>query len=159
MKKILFAASAFLVLFSISCKKNNQNPVADLFIGATKNNSAWIAQPSTGYFANRDSLTIRGFHATGEETIVLRLGFKGKGSYILKANQALYETTVGLDAITSSYKLDTTKTNTLTVTSFNPYTNIATGSFTASFVKTYGVASYPNNISFTNGKFWIELPD
>jgi hypothetical protein len=159
MKKILIAVSVFCTVLAFSCKKSNENPAANLFIVADFQGINWLAQPSTSYTPNRDTIKIQGFRATGEQNLVFKIRFNGMGNYTLKGGQASYYTTLGSDAITSNYKLDTTKTNTVTITGFNMYTNIATGKFQLNFVKTAGGSAFSNTANFTNGQFWIQLPN
>jgi hypothetical protein len=153
----LIAILAFCAVFAFSCKKDSHNPAENLFIGATKKNTNWqISQPSTSYFANRDSLMIQG--VKGEEGITFKIAFHGKGTYQLKGNQAIYFTTLGQDVITSQYQPDATKINTLTITNFNIYTNVVTGNFELNLKKIEGTASLDNALSFTNGKLWVLTP-
>jgi hypothetical protein len=159
MKKILMAASIFCIVLAFSCKKSTENPAANLFIGANFQGVNWLAQPSTAYTANRDTLKIQGFLETGDENLAIKIRFGGVGNYMLKANQASYYTMNSSGAITSNYKLDTTKANTVTITGFNLATKIATGSFQLNFVKIAGGAGFNNTANFTNGQFWIQLPN
>jgi hypothetical protein len=157
MKKLLIAGIAFCCLLIYSCKKDNQNVVADLFIGAMRHGAAWVAKPNAYYLSNKDSLQIRGFKAAGEESLYFNLKFSGKGTYSIKSGQSQYYTTIGLDAITGSYKLDTTLTNTVTINNFDVATNIANGTFQLNFIKTSGVGA--DKLSFTGGKFYVYVPE
>lgn len=158
MKKVFIFISIFCTLIAFSCKKSTENPANNLFIGANFQGGNWLAQPSTSYSANRDSLKIQGFHPAGEQHLAFSVRFGGTGTYNLKAGQATYYTTLGTDALTSNYKLDTTKTNTVTFSQVNLGTGIAAGSFQLNFVKTYGGGGFSTTANFTNGKFWIQLP-
>jgi len=157
MKRIVITIIAAFALFTFSCKKDYQPH--DLFIGATINNTDWVAQPSTTYLANRDTLQIQG--STGEVTrggqnLIFKIRFNGVGSYSLtNAGQATYLVTMEAGA-TNIYALDTTQTNSVTITRFDISTNIAQGSFQLHFVKTSGPGA--NSLNFTNGSFWIQTP-
>ncbi|MGZ3767698.1 MAG: DUF6252 family protein [Mucilaginibacter sp.] len=157
MKKILIASLVACTLLVFSCAK--EYAPHDLFIGATLKNTNWVAQPSTSYFANRDSLQINGIYSTSSQSLAMKIRFNGIGSYTLKDQEAsfnIFSPTGGVSAPLTSYKLDINKTNTLTITAFDIKTNIATGSFQVNFVKTNG--SGDNTLSLTNGRFWIQLP-
>jgi len=158
MKKIMFVA-AICVMSAFSCKKDNQpNPVQDLFVGAKFQGINWLGQPSTS-IENGDTLKVIGFRSEGNEYLVFRIRFKGVGTDTLKnASQASYYTTDGSGAKTSSYKLDVTKTNTVTITSFDPSIDIAQGDFQMNFVKTSGGSAFNNTAAFANGKLWVQVP-
>ena len=157
MKRILIAIITTFTLFTFSCKKESQ-PHA-LFIGATLNNTDWVAQPSTAYLANRDTLQIQG--STGEVTrggqnLIFKIRFTGVGSYCLtSASQGTYLVTMEAGA-TNIYALDITQANYVTISQFDVRTNIAQGSFQLHFIKTSGPGA--NALNFTNGSFWIQTP-
>lgn len=156
MKRIFTIISLGLILLAAACKKDNQKP--NLFIGANLKNQNWLAQPSAGYITP-DSLQLLGYKADGEQTLYFNLRFKGISNYTLTGvNQAKYYTTVGRDAVTSDYALDTTKTNTVTVDSYQLATGVLQGRFTLNFVKKQGGASADQTLSFTNGQFWVIAP-
>jgi hypothetical protein len=157
MKKLFLAGLAFYCALIIACKKDNQNVVEDLFIGAMKNGSNWVAKPEANYISGKDSLQIRGFKAAGEESLFFNLKFMGKGAYSIKAGQSQYYTTIGLDVFTSHYKLDTTLTNTVTIRDFDIYTNIANGTFQLNFIKTSGNGA--DKLHFTGGNFYVYVPE
>lgn len=157
MKKSLIITATFCLLLIFSCKKDYQ-PHA-LFIGATLNNTNWVAQPSTTYLANRDTLQIQG--STGEVTrggqnLIFKIRFSGVGSYgLTSAGQATYLVTMEAGA-TNIYALDVTQANYVTISQFDVRTNIAQGSFQLHFIKTSGPGA--NSLNFTNGSFWIQTP-
>jgi hypothetical protein len=158
MKRILIAAMAFCATLTFSCKKDNTTH--DLFIGATMQNTDWTAQPTTTYFAGKDSLQIEGSHANtnDQQNLVIKIPFHGKGNYLITGDQANYFTILGGDAVTSTYTLDPTQNNYVNITSFNAVTNIATGNFELHFLKFYGPETLVTTLNFTNGQFWIETP-
>ncbi|MFI5160004.1 MAG: DUF6252 family protein [Sphingobacteriales bacterium] len=157
MKRILITTIAVFAVFAFSCKKENQPH--DLFIGATLKNTDWLAQPSTSYTANRDTLVIQGTKGvplTGTQNLSFKIRFGGAGSYTLTdANQAAYVVTMEAGAI-NTYALDPTQTNTVIINRFDVKTNIAQGSFQLHFIKVSGPGD--NTLSFTNGSFWIQTP-
>ena len=157
MKRIVITTIAAFALFTFSCKKDNQPH--DLFIGATLKNTDWLAQPSTQYLANRDTLLIQGIKGvplTGTQNLSFKIRFYGAASYTLtSASQASYVVTMEAGAI-NVYALDTTQTNSVIINQFDIKTNIAQGSFQLHFVKVSGPGD--NTLSFTNGSFWIQTP-
>lgn len=157
MKKLLLAGLVFYCMLIFGCKKDNQNVVEDLFIGAFKNGSNWVAKPTAGYFSGKDSLQLLGFKSAGEENLIINLKFRGTGTYPVKLGQAHYFTTVGMDAVTGNYKLDTTLSNIVSIKGFDVSTGIANGSFQLNFVKTSGGGD--NKLSFTGGKFYVYVPE
>ncbi|MCO5947448.1 DUF6252 family protein [Mucilaginibacter flavidus] len=156
MKKLLLAVPFICCLVFTGCKKDNQNVVNDLFMGAFKNGQAWVGQPFAGYLAGKDSVQVGGFKATGEETLYFNLKALSKGTYTIKPGQAVYFTTIGMDAVTGNYKIDATLTNTVTIRDFNVATNIVNGTFLLNFVKVSGAG--PDKLSFTEGKFYALMP-
>jgi hypothetical protein len=157
MKKLLIAAIALGSVLTFSCKKDYQQP-HQLFIGATLKNVSWIAQPTTSYIDNNDSLLVQGFHPQGEQNLAFKIKFTGPGTYSLTGTQAYYFTTVGSDAISSQYQLDPTQTSSVTFTSYNIGTNIAEGRFEIHLQKIVGGAAFDNTLSFTSGQFWMQMP-
>ncbi|HZX57996.1 MAG TPA: DUF6252 family protein [Mucilaginibacter sp.] len=157
MKRLVITTIALFSLFTFSCKKDNQPH--DLFIGATLKNTDWLAQPSTQYLANGDTLLIQGIKGaplTGTQNLSFKIRFGGAGSYTLtSASQAAYVINMEAGAI-NIYVLDTTQANTVVINKFDIRTNIAQGSFQLHFIKTSGPGD--NTLSFTNGSFWIQTP-
>ena len=153
MKKLLLTGLAFCCILIAACKKDNKNVAAELFIGAMKSGNNWAGKPDASYLPGTDTLLVRGFQASGEENLYFKLKFSSEGTYSLRlpAEGGFY-TTVGMDVITSNYKLDTTLANTVTIRNYNIYTNIANGTFRLNFIKTDGTAS---KLSFTGGQFYI----
>jgi len=159
MKRILITTIAALTLFAFSCKKDNQPH--DLFIGATLKNTGWLAQPSTSYFANQDSLQINGTNTTSNQGVEMHIRFTGIGNYTLRNNQASFSVTlgpIGGDGPSYRYNLDTTQTNTLRISSFDVKTNIAKGNFQVHFVRPSLSNAPDGTLSLTNGSFWIQTP-
>jgi hypothetical protein len=158
MKAILFAAFIACTLLTFSCKKSTESPASALFIGADLQGASWLAQPSTEVLSN-DTLVIQGLRETDNQDIKFKFKFSGVGNYKLTAtNQASYSTTDAANINTATYRLDTTQTNTVTITSYNVGPRILTGNFQLNFIKTSGAATFGNTANFTNGQFWIALP-
>jgi|SRR5579872_3953949 len=155
MKRIVITIIAAFALFTFSCKKDNQPH--DLFIGAILKNTNWLAQPSTSYFANRDSLQVTGIKETnqGSQNLSFNIRFQGVGTYPLTAGQATFINY--FESAGMTYKLDITQPNLVNITSFDVKTNIATGSFQLYFTNATGNPG-TDKLSFTNGSFWIQTP-
>jgi hypothetical protein len=157
MKKLLLTMPFICCLIFTACKKDNQNVVNDLFMGAYKNGQAWVGKPFAGYLAGKDSVQLGGFKAAGEETLFFNLKTLSKGTYTIKPGQAFYHTTIGMDVFTGDYKLDAALTNTVTIRNFNVATNVVNGAFVLNFVKVSGTG--PDKLSFTDGKFYAVMPE
>jgi hypothetical protein len=157
MKKPLLAITFICCLIFASCKKDNQNVVNDLFMGAFKNGQAWVGRPFAGYLPGKDSVQVGGFKAAGEETLYFNLKTLSKGTYNIKPGQAAYQTTIGMDVITGNYKIDTTLTNTVTIRDFDVSTNVVNGTFQLNFLRIGGAG--PDKLSFTDGKFYAVFPE
>jgi uncharacterized protein YfaS (alpha-2-macroglobulin family) len=159
MKKSGLLIAALCALLMLSCKKDN--PPHQLFVGAVVGNANWLGQPSTNWLANRDTLQVQGVKnivAGSAQTVTFKVRFNGVGNYTLTTdNQATYLVTMEAGQPTN-YRLDTTKTNTVTFTDFNSSTGIASGNFQLYFLKASGNPAADNAVSFTNGHFWIQLP-
>ena len=155
MKRIVITIIAAFALLTFSCKKDNQPH--DLFIGATLKNTDWLAQPSTQYLANRDTLQVTGIKETaaGSQNLSFRIRFNGVGTYGLTGGQATFINYIESAGMT--YKLDITQPNLVNITSFDVKTNIATGSFQLYFTNAIGNPG-TDNLSFTKGSFWIQTP-
>jgi hypothetical protein len=159
MKRIILMITGLGCLVFSACQKEQVKP-NDFFIGANIGTLSWIAQPSTAYVGNRDSLQISGSYSDGSQKLTMKIPFAGIGTYTLTNNQAtytLYSVAGGVSTPVAQYQLDNTQTNTVSLNQSNVY--VETGSFQLSFVKVSGSGTAPANVSFTNGKFWVALPN
>ena len=158
MKKSGLLIAALCTMLMLSCQKENQPH--QLFVGAVVGNTNWLGQPSTSWLGNRDTLQVQGVKTVvigSNQTVSFKVRFNGVGNYALRDSQASYLVTMEAGQPTN-YKLDTTKTNAVTITGFNSSTGIATGNFQLYFVKASGNPASDDAVSFTNGHFWIQLP-
>jgi len=159
MKKIILTLIGLSCLAFLGCEKGTQVNPNDFFIGANLGSLNWIAQPSTAYLANKDSLQITGSYSDGSQNLVMKIPFQGKGTYTLADGQATFTTyniEGGISVPTAQYKLDAAQTNTISLDQSNVYEE--TGSFQLHFVKVSGSATAASSLSFSNGKFWVALP-
>jgi hypothetical protein len=158
MKKIIMLVSSAICCFLIySCHKDSKVIPADYYFSANKNGTGWGAQGNT-YSIPGDSLRLAAFRPTGEEHINISIKFDGNGIYLLTGNQAEFFTTIGLDVLTSHYRLDTTRNNSLTILSYSTKTGIISGRFELHVLKDGDPNEYVP-IDFNNGMFRVKLPD
>jgi hypothetical protein len=125
-------------------------------IKAQKSGTNWS---STSYTATlvQDSLKIV---ANGDyETMTINLKFNGAGQYTLNGNPVYYHNTSTQAAVLTTYMLDNTAVNSFNIISYNTYGNIIEGFLNIALVKTYNSpgVSFPQNLSFLNGYFRLQL--
>jgi hypothetical protein len=166
MKKYLLILLSATTLLMAACAKRKDCcvlPKNDQFITAEKSGVQWQAPPSASMFSQDTVSVYAGNFKTGfEENFSFFFKVSTTAiSYTLKGNQAYYFNTVGRDVSVSGYKLDDTFTNQVTVTSYDQSTKTITGTFQMKFIKTYDnpTGSYPDKVSFLNGKFRVVLPN
>ncbi|HVV55582.1 MAG TPA: DUF6252 family protein [Mucilaginibacter sp.] len=160
MRKLSLATVVLFYTLIISCEKGTQVNPNDFFIAANLGSTNWIAQPSTAYLANKDTLQISGSYADGSQNLVMKVPFQGRGNYTLDSSQASFATyniEGGVSVPTAQYKLDTTQINTVSLDQSNVY--VETGSFQLHFIKVSGSSTAANTLTFANGKFWVALPN
>lgn len=166
MKKHLLILLSATALIMTSCTKRKDCcvlPKKDKFIMAEKSGEQWEGVPTTTVFSQD---TINVYVGNFKPGLEENFGFLIKMSttaisYTLKGNQAYYFNTVGRDVSVSGYKLDDAFTNKVTVTGYDQSTKTVTGTFQMKFIKTYDnpIGSYPDKVSFLNGKFKAALPN
>jgi hypothetical protein len=91
----------------------------------------------------------------GEEHLYINFTSNSPNSYQLNKAKTNFNITVGQDAVSANYVLDESKINTANITDINVAKKTINGNFTLYFKKTNGFESYPANIAFTNGKFYL----
>lgn len=135
----------------ISCQKDD-NIYESHFISASINDTNWSGTPDININKYNDSLTILGYG--NEQHVVIKIKFKGEGSYDLENSKTIYFTTVGGDVITNFYTLDLNYSSQLKVTEYNPEQNILKGKFEFSLIKERNNPRDTMDIKiFKNGKF------
>lgn len=140
-------------------------------ITAEKNGTPWSPQGVEANIGN-DSLTINAtslvmpsytIAATKIDSMTLKIAYTGPGVYKLAGSQNLYGTFNSNGAL-NKYTLDPTFNNTLNITSYqtlansatlNPSEHMITGTFSFKFTD----PGNPAGISFSNGSFYIILPN
>jgi hypothetical protein len=157
MKKLTLIAAVLCTIAAASCKKEKQITGEQLFMGAYRNNASWLAAPITSKTPG-DSLQVKGLNSTDNSAVIIKMPFNGKGNYNIGADDAIYTITEGVSGPSILYRLDATKTNTVTVTEYNVATNITKGVFELHFVKVPGSNESGNNIDMTSGQFWLQVP-
>jgi len=161
MKRSLLILLLFLGFVTTSCRKHQSLccvlPKPPEAIAASKAGINWKAPSQISYTNpnNTDTVSLSGH--VGEENINFILKKTDASHYTLV--DATYFTTVGQDAIVSSYGLDKSKNNTFTSMIFGDG-KITEGIFTLYFSRTYGspVTAYPDTLSFKNGYYRATWP-
>jgi len=153
MKKTLFTLLTLLALVITGCNHRNCCVLPDPpnSISAQKNGANWNAPSQITYYKKttaNDTLNLIGH--IGEENINFLLKKTSENSYTLV--DATYFTTVGQDAIVTSYSLDKSQNNRFTVT-VSTDGKIFKGIFSVYLKQTYGnpPSSAPGTLSFQNG--------
>ena len=157
MKNYIFPILVLLVLLGIGCKKDNQDNVTG--ITATKDGSNWTASNfGTGFkpLATKDTLFIRADN--NEEHLIIALKQKGEGIY-QPIDITRFYITLGLDVLVSTYELDNTANNLVTLTTYNEGTHQLKGTFALTFKNTMTNNGYPDKIVLGSGKINISLTD
>lgn len=154
MKKVLLLLCTAVCIIISSCHKDAKVIPADYYFTASKNSAGWGAA-ATAYTITGDSLQLQGFRQTGEEHLLINIKSNSPGIYTVTGRQAKFFTTIGMDAITSSYKLDDTHTSTVTITSYNAETRIISGTFQLFMLKD-SPGDYVQLI-LDNGHFRVKL--
>lgn len=159
MKKILMLACCTICIVLIySCHKDSKVVPADYYFKAGKNGTDWGAQGST-YTIPGDSLKLTALNQAGGEQMYIDIKFNGNGTYPLTGKQAAFSITTGTDVITSNYRLDTTQTSSLVISSYNTKTRIISGTFMLHVLLDSSDPNVYVPINFGNGVFRVKLPD
>jgi len=155
MKKLLTVVCCAVCVLMSSCHKDSKVIPQDFYFRSLKNGAAWAGEGSAGKILG-DSIRITGFKPIGEEQIYIDIKFNGTGKYILGPGQAKFFTTIGMDVLTSEYRLDVSQNNTFFINSYDTKTNIITGSCDLYFLK-----NSPDNdhMNFTSSSFRVKLPE
>jgi hypothetical protein len=146
---------AVCALLTASCSKEEAKP-AESYFKAEKNNTAWVSTADSQF--DSDTLRLFGFNADGEQHLHFAVKFNGAGKYPLINGQAGFYTTVGLDVLTSGYKLDSTKASSITITRFDETTRIISGTFEVYLLKDDQYTTARTPLKFTKGNFKVKLP-
>ena len=158
MKKLGILIITLCSVLALSCQK--QTPAPDLFIAAVVGGANWQGEPFTNYLANSDTLQVqgvKGMAAGSNQKLTFKIRFNGVGNYALTGGQAGYAVNIEAGEPTN-YKLDPGKVNTVAFAQYDGISHVASGSFQLYFIKDSGNPSADNAVSFTTGRFWIQLP-
>jgi len=158
MKKSILVLLFFLSLVIVSCQKRQPLccvlPKPIYVISAQKNGVNWNAASQIAYYktpTSTDTLNLIGH--VGEENINFILKKTAENSYTLI--DATYFTTVGQDAVVTSFSLDKSQNNAFTVTVSTDEKTFE-GTFSVHFKQTYGNTSspgYPAALDFKDGVY------
>ncbi len=154
MKRSIFAVLITCCIAAVSCKKESQTNVQNLYIGANMGGATWVAKPATST-TKGDSLQVQGNNGSGNSTLVFKMAFNGVGNYTLGAGDATFTSANGA---TTVYQLDPTQSNTVTIAQYNVGLNLVNGSFQLHFIEAPGSAAPGTTLSLTNGQFSFLLP-
>ena len=127
MKKLLAGVCCAVCVIISSCHKDSKVIPQDFYFKFSKNGVGW-GGVATAYKITGDSLRISTFKQDGEEQLYVDIKFNGAGVYLLTPGQAKFSTTVGMDVLTSEYRLDPTQNSKLVINSYDAKNNIIAGS-------------------------------
>lgn len=157
MKKIVLPVLfATCILLIFSCHKDSKVIPTDYYFTASRNMLDWGATAATSAIPG-DSVMFTAVRQASGEQMNINIKFNGVGKYVLADGQAVLFAN-GNNAVTT-YRLDTTQGDTLTVKSYSAATHIALGTFKLHFLK---VSADPNEyvpIFFDNGLFRVKMPE
>ena len=155
MKKILAIVCCAVCIVISSCHKDSKVIPQDFYFKSSKNGTGW-GGVATAYKITGDSLRISAFKPTGEEQLYVDIKFNGAGTYPLTLGQARFFTTIGMDALTSEYRLDTTQNSKLVISSYDAKNKIISGSGDLYMLKN-STDYFP--LTFGGSTFRVKLPD
>ncbi len=156
MKKLLAVVCCAVSLIISSCHKDSKVIPQDFYFNSSKNGVDWGAVVSTTKILG-DSLRITAFKPAGEEQLYIDIKFNGPGTYPLALGQAKFFTTIGMDVLTSEYRLDTTLHSKLVISSYDAKNNIISGSGNFYMLKNSITEFAP--ITFGGCSFRVKLPE
>jgi uncharacterized protein YxeA len=156
MKKILTVVCFAVCIIISSCHKDSKVIPQDFYFNTSKNGVDWGAVASAGKILG-DSIRITAFRATGEEQFYVDIKFNGDGAYPLEAGQAKYFTTIGMDVLTSEYRLDPSRVSQLVISSYNTKTHIISGSGDFYLLKN-SISEYVQ-LTLGGSSFRVKLPN
>ncbi|WCT12889.1 DUF6252 family protein [Mucilaginibacter jinjuensis] len=153
MKNLTVSLLALFAVLMFSCKKDKQADTPNIYyIKASKNGVSWSTKSYSIFNAQKtkpDTIVVGG--SLGEEHISILAKLNSQGNYIPDPAKTTFYTTIGQDVIMSTYTLDTTKDNTISVT--KPSSSEIQGTFTLTFKKTGVADSNPATVTFNQGEF------
>ena len=154
MKKLLAVTCCVCVIIA-SCHKDNKVVPQDFYFKSSKNGAAW-GGIATAYKITGDSLRISALKQPGEEQLYIDIKFNGPGTYPLTLGQVRFFTTIGMDVLTSDYRLDTTQQSKLVISSYDAKNNIIAGS--GDFYMLKNSTDYVQ-LNFGGSNFRVKLPE
>jgi hypothetical protein len=155
MKKILAVICCAVCVIVASCHKDSKVIPQDFYFKSSNNGVAWGAQGTAAKIPG-DSIRITAFRPAGEEQLYIDIKFNGAGTYPLTLGQARFFTTVGMDVLTSDYRLDTTQHSKLVISSYDAKNKIISGSGDLYMLK--NSTDYVQ-LNFGGANFRVKLPE
>jgi len=156
MKKLLTVVCCAVCIIISSCHKDSKVIPQDFYFNSSKNGADWGAVVSASKILG-DSLRITAFKPVGEEQLYIDIKFNGPGTYPLALGQAKFFTTVGMDVVTSEYRLDTTQHSKLVISSYDAKNHIVSGSGDFYMLKN-SITEYVQ-LTFGGSSFRVKLPE
>ncbi|MFQ3212820.1 MAG: hypothetical protein ACJAT1_000195 [Marivirga sp.] len=149
-------ASLYASFFFLHVKRRWKNLWRQQHFLRLPYNLEWIATPEINWGSIDDTVTIIGMG--NEEHISFRIKLVDEGVYELNGKQALYFTTLGLDAVTSEYILKSNQQSSVTITDYDKNRQIISGRFNIYLQKEWpNTADTLEVLNFTNGEFKGEI--
>jgi hypothetical protein len=153
----LLTLSILFIFLCPACQEKLEQPIeAPQYFRATLSGTEWIATPEINMDSYCDTVTILGVGT--EEVLYFKIKLESERVYELTGSQAVYYTTVGQDAVTSEYHLDSSQVSSVTVASFDKGLQQVEGRFNIYLQKrSASQESEIQTLHFTNGAFKGEI--
>ena len=149
MKTHYWIAILFITSVFTSCSESD-DPIETNFVSAELNNIPWAGQPEINI--DGDSLVFLGIG--NEQVVVFKIKFEGEGSYQLSTGQALFYTTVGQDALTSQFILNSDQTSQVIINQYDADSGTISGQFELTLAQEWSNPKVDTNtLWFSDGKF------
>ena len=153
--RLTIAVMLLLSTLIFACKKFDQNTVTNnYYLQAQKNDVLWEATQGA-YFVSSNTLsdTLTFLGSKDQENLYMVVYKNTNGEYKIDFTKTKFYTT-DQSAISSSYLLDNTASNviTLNITTLN---QPISGNFNLTFKKTVGNDTFPGTVVFTQGTFLL----
>lgn len=155
--RLAFSVLILLSTLIFACKKFDQQPSSgNYYLRAEKNSVLWDATQGAYLVSSKNTTdTLIFFGSKGEEHLNIVTYQDNTNQLKLDSVKTRFYTTVGLDVVVSSYRLDTTAANKLSVNIVS-LNQPAAGNFDLTFKKVSGDATFPATVVFSQGAFVLE---
>ena len=155
MRTYYWIAILFITSIFTSCSESD-DPIETNFVSAELNNIPWTAQPEI----NIDGDTLVFLGVGNEQVVVFKIKFEGKGSYQLSTGQALFYTTVGQDALTSQFILNSDQTSQVNINQYDADSGTISGQIELTIAQEWSNPKVDTDtLWFSDGKFSGTISD